>query len=180
MNDLILVDRDQWGARYSAGRSKMPAKVREINVHHSVTALTGGGKAYDNTLDPTDDPCRDMRTIERVLHERGLAPGYSFCIHPSGVVLVGAGNMKGAHTAGRNGVSYGVCFMGDYDRHQPTFAQFVAFGLLINRLRFFGALTPRLDDLTIRGHRDHKATACPGANLYPLIRHVKTFARAVA
>lgn len=158
----------------------MPKGIREINIHHSVTLLSGGSKAYDNKLDPTDDPCKDMRTIERVLADRGLDPGYSFCFHPSGVILVGAGNMKGAHTAGRNSVSYGFCLMGNYDIHQPTFAQLAAMGWLITVGRYTGAFHRDLNAISIKGHRDHKATACPGANMYPLIRTIRQFARAYA
>lgn len=178
MSDFILVDRHQWGAKYSAGRKAMPKRVSEINVHHSVTVVSGP-EGYDSNLDPTDDPCKDMRTLERVLHERGLAPGYSFVFHPSGVILVGAGGNVGAHTAGRNSISYGFCLMGNYDIHQPTFAQFAAMGWMLNVLRFVGAVEPNLDRIRIQGHRATKATACPGANVANKIHHIKTFAKAL-
>lgn len=107
---------------------------------------------------------------------RGLAPGYSYVIHPSGVVLEGAGRMVGAHTARHNSKSYGLSFMGNYDRHQPTLAQLVAAARTINLLRLDGALVADLGGIAILGHRDTKATACPGANIYPLLNWIRWFA----
>jgi len=151
-NGYILVPREDWGARHSPGRTPMPRPVAEVNIHHTVTAATG-------------DPCGDMRVVENVLNQRDLDPGYSYTAHPSGVILVGAGEMKGAHTAGRNSVSYGISLIGNYDNQQPTLAQLVNVARTINLLRLGGRLVPDLADLVIQGHRATKATACPGANM---------------
>jgi hypothetical protein len=164
----LFVDRATWGARRSAGRKLMPRQVRAVYIHHTVIEPSGP-EGYDSDLDPTDDPCADMRRTESVLHARGLAPGYSYVIHPSGVVLEGAGRMVGAHTAGHNASSYGISFMGNYDRAQPTLAALLACARTINLLRLDGALPADLARLTIGGHRDTKPTACPGANLYAVL-----------
>ena len=160
---VLVVKRDQWGAKYSAGRKAMPKPVAEVNIHHTVTPAT-------------DDPCADMRTVERVLQSRDLAPGYSFCIHPSGIILEGAGGNVGAHTAGRNSRSYGFSFIGNYDNMQPTWAQLAAAGYLIRVLQFTGFIVPDLATVTIQGHRATKATACPGANLAPRMDAIRWFA----
>ena len=174
-NGYILVPREDWGARHYAGRTPMPRPVSEVVIHHTVIDPEGP-EGYDSDLDPTDDPCDDMRRVENVLRARGLAPGYSYVIHPSGVVLEGAGRMKGAHTAGHNGRAYGLSFMGNYDRHDPTLAQLVAAARTINLLRWDKALVSDLGGVSILGHRDTKATACPGANLYPLLNWIRLFA----
>lgn len=148
-NGYILVPRKDWGAKHSAGRKKMPKPVGEINIHHSVTSVRS-------------DPCTNMRIVEDVLNSRGLAPGYSFCVDPSGVVLEGAGSMVGAHTAGRNSLSYGICLIGNYDQMQPTLAQLVNAARTINLLILGGAVS---NNPKIQGHRATKATACPGANM---------------
>lgn len=179
MADPIVVQRDQWGARYSAGRKPMPKGIREINIHHSVTALEGGGKAYDNSLDDPHVLARIIGRVERVLHDRGLAPGYSFTFHPSGVILVGAGGNVGAHTGGRNSVSYGFCLLGNYDIAQPTFAQFASMAWMIQFMRWTGALHSDLDAIKIQGHRATKATACPGANMADKIWAIKDFVKAL-
>ena len=90
-NGYIFVPRADWGARHSAGRKKMQMGISEIVIHHTVTSVR-------------KDPCLNMRIVEDVLHQRGLAPGYSFTVDPSGIVLEGAGHMVGAHTGGRNSV----------------------------------------------------------------------------
>lgn len=160
---VVVVKRHQWGAKFSPGRKAMPPRVAEVNIHHTVTPVT-------------DDPCKDMRLVEQVLQSRKLAPGYSFCVHPSGVILEGAGGMVGAHTQGRNSSSYGISFIGNYDQMQPTWAQLAATGWLIRVLQFTGYIVPELHKVTIQGHRATKATACPGANLAPRMDAIRWFA----
>lgn len=162
---LLVVKRDQWGARYRAGTKDMPKPVAEVNIHHTVTPATA-------------DPCKDARLVEQVLHTRGLAPGYSFLVHPSGVILELAGGKIGAHTQGRNSRSYGISFIGNYDKEQPTWAALAAAGQLIGVLQFTGFIVSNLADVTIQGHRATKATACPGANLAGRMDAIRWFAGA--
>lgn len=163
MSQFIIVQRDEWGARHSPGRSPMPAPVNALRIHHTVTT-------------PTADPCRDMRNIERILNQRGLAPGYSFTIHPSGVILVGAGSNKGAHTSGQNGTSYGIAFIGNYESTEPNWAQFAAAGYLMNALRFVGAIPADLHETWIAPHSDTSSTACPGRLLRPKLEAIRWWA----
>lgn len=162
MSDLLIVSRRQWGARFSAGSRRLPP-VSTVVVHHTVTR-------------PTGDPCRDMRTIERVLHSRRLAPGYNAVIHPSGVILEGAGPNIGAHTAGQNSRTYGISFMGNFEGESPTWDALAAAGKLINLLRWIGQLPPELDRVRIAGHNEFRSTACPGANLRPRLQQIRWFA----
>lgn len=150
-NGYVFVPRADWGARHSAGRSPMPAQVDEIYFHHTVTR-------------PSGDPCADMRSVESVLHQRGLAPGYSFVFHPSGVVLEGAGFNKGAHTDGHNSRGYGFSFIGNYDEQPLTLAQLIAASRTVNLLRLSGRLAPDLAKIAMKFHREIKPTACPGAH----------------
>jgi hypothetical protein len=161
----VIVQRDQWGARHSAGRSPMPRRVSTIYLHHTVTRAT-------------NDPCRDMRHVENVLASRGLAPGYSFVFHPSGVVLVGAGPMKGAHTAGQNGSSYGFAFLGNYDETEPGWPMFASAGFMLNLLRWLGAVPADLSATRLLGHKNAPgaATACPGRHLAPRVEAVRWWA----
>lgn len=152
INGHVFVPRADWGARRHQGGGTLSRGLREVNIHHTVT-------------EPSDDPCVDMRHIENVLHQRGLAPGYSYVIHPSGIILEGAGKRSGAHTAGRNKLSYGISFIGNFDRDQPTAAALSAAVTVINLLRFSGELDPTLSRLAFKMHRDHNATACPGLHL---------------
>lgn len=150
-NGFVFVPRADWGARHSAGRTVMP-KVDTVVLHHTATSAS-------------DDPCSNMRKVEDALNGRGLAPGYSYVINPSGVVLEGAGGLKGAHTEGMNGRAFGISFIGNYDVQSPTLAALVAAGRTVNMLRFFGRLEADLASVKILLHRETKATACPGAHM---------------
>jgi len=174
-NGYTMVPRGDWGARHSPGGRSMRRPVSNVYIHHTVVAPSGP-EGYDSDLDTSDDPCGDMRKLETILNARGLAPGYSYAIHPSGVVLEGAGKRRGAHTGGHNSDGYGIAFMGNYDNHQPTLAQLVAAARTVNLLRMDGSLVRDLPAVNIVGHRDTKATACPGANLYPLLKWIRWFA----
>lgn len=160
-NGFIFVPREDWGARYSAGRKAMPKGITEINIHHTVTTVRS-------------DPCLNMRNVESVLHQRGLAPGYSYCVDPSGVVLEGAGGNVGAHTAGRNSQSYGIALIGNYDKMQPTLKQLVNIARTVNLLRYVGAVVADPTKIRFAGHRDHSATACPGTNIYDQVINGRT------
>lgn len=175
-NGQIIVPRADWGARHSPGRKPMAKAATKVFIHHTTIDPVGGAKGYDGVLTPSDDPCRDMRRLEDVLEARGLAPGYSYVAHTSGVLLEGAGKMVGAHTGGHNSEGYGFAVMGNFDTHQPTLAQLLAIARGINLLRLDGSLVSDLSKIEILGHRDTKATACPGANMYPLLGWIRLFA----
>ena len=164
MTHPIVVERADWGAKFSPGTRPMPGRLSEVNIHHSVTRAS------------RHDPCGDMRQIERILHSRGLDPGYSACIHPTGVILIGAGDKIGKHTKGRNSKSYGICFIGDFTRDHPTWDALQSAGWLINLLRFTGKLVPQLGNITIQPHSATSATACPGENLRNRIEAIRYFA----
>ena len=151
-NGFIFVPPQDWGASYGSGRPPIPIGCRDVVIHHSVTV-------------PTDDPCEDMRKLESILAKRGRLGGYNYVAHPSGVILEGAGIKQGDHTGSFSDNSYGICLIGNFDKIQPTLAALVNISRTINLLRLVGNLTPRLEDIRIRPHRDFFGTACPGANM---------------
>lgn len=125
--------------------------ARELWLHHTVT-------------DPTSDPHADMRIVETIGLQRFGYFSYSYCVHPNGTVLEGAGLRRGAHTAKRNSTSFGVAFIGDYGTLEPNLAQTEACRRLIWWLQEEGHLRPEI--YPTGGHRDVSTTACPGAKLY--------------
>ncbi len=67
---------------------------------------------------------------------------------------------SGAHTAGMNTKSIGVCFVGDYDAREPPVAMLeYAAPRLAHVCR---ALSIPIKPYTIRGHRDYANKTCPG------------------
>lgn len=148
----LIFSREVWGAMPPKKTpTPLKAQPREVWVHHSVTEVTA-------------DPCADMRKLQRVGFGRGYNDvSYSFAIHPSGVILEGRGwDVEGAHTSGHNGVSVGVCFVGDYTTRELTPQQIEAFRWLVHEGHSTGKLA---DNAALGLHRDLKPTACPGTNV---------------
>lgn len=153
-NGLVVVPRADWGARGRAGGADLVGRaLTDVFLHHSVTPIN------------LADPCENMRTIENVLIERKLDPGYSWAVDMSGVVLEGAGTRVGAHTKDHNSTSVAFVFPGNYDHLSLTMAQLVAVARMINLGRLAGLLHPDLDAIRIRYHSEVVATGCPGAHV---------------
>lgn len=158
---LRVIPRHEWGPRAPLG-PPMTLPVGEANLHHSVTALTA-------------DPLADMRAIERIGIERFGIFSYSWAYHrPSRSLLTGAGDTIGAHTAGRNSRSLGLVLIGNYDVHPLDDIAVQDLGEALRWLVHTGRLTP---DFVLRGHRDHKATACPGKHAYARLGDIRAAAR---
>ena len=180
-NGFIYVPHGEWSRRPTGGRGRRGGPVKQkmgvdtVFIHHTVT-IAQGDQSLIGQLDPSDDPCKDARVIEQILDNRNLLPGYSYIVHPSGVVLECAGDYIGAHTENHNSTSKGIVLIGNFDQQQPTLAGLVGAARTINLLRLGGQLVGDLNKLKILGHRNSKSTACPGANLYPLIGFIRKFA----
>jgi N-acetylmuramoyl-L-alanine amidase len=139
----------------------MRRRVSDIFIHHSVTT-------------PTNDPAADARSLDRIGRQRFGRFSYSYVIHPSGVVLEGAGDTVGAHTSGHNSTSLGICFIGNFENQDPTDAALDACNDLIRVLKFGGLVAPRPK---VRAHRAVKTTACPGGRLNALVPCIHNFAQ---
>jgi hypothetical protein len=151
---MTIVSRADWAAKpASLPTAKMSLPATALWVHHTVTK-------------PSADPARDMRTVEAIGLQRFGYFSYSFCVHPSGAVLEGAGLRRGAHTAQQNSTSFGVAFIGNYEVLDPTAEQMESARWLIWWLQEEGHLRPEI--YPTGGHRDAPgaSTACPGARLY--------------
>ena len=150
-NGFVFVPRREWDHSVDFPTGQVRRPVRDVFIHHTV-------------IPPTDDPCADARCTESVLDARRL-DGYSYLVHPSGVILEFAGSNRGEHTAKHNSTSYAYSFMGNYDMQQPSLAQLVNVARCINLQRIKGDVVKDIGQLRILPHSDVKATACPGANL---------------
>ncbi|MBN2470612.1 MAG: N-acetylmuramoyl-L-alanine amidase [Anaerolineae bacterium] len=144
-----------------------------------------GWRVYDGTLADDSNSLQDVyRTVvihhsanygaddldtllyiqERHRGERGWADvGYHFFVGKTGVIYEGrALNVRGAHVAGHNTGSVGVCLLGNYEEQTPPVEQLAATVVLTGWLAETLALTH------LAGHREFNAdTVCPGANLFP-------------
>jgi hypothetical protein len=137
------------------------AKARSwkwVIIHHSATP-TGGARKF--TIDHRERGFDDL--------------GYDFVIGNGtetrdGQIEVGprwSAQRVGAHTmdpSGRNRYNengIGICLVGNFDNGRPTQAQLQSLARLVAYLQ----KTYRVRSTDVVGHRDCKATDCPGRNL---------------
>ena len=154
---MELITRSEWGARPATNRRTIATPVKELWLHHSASPDTG---------------VRAVRAIQR-FHQvnRGWADiGYSFLYSPAERKFYeGRGvGVQGAHTAGHNTTSHGLCVLGNYDRAGVTdsiiedLQAFLRWHSEFGPSRFTG------------GHKDARnaRTACPGRNLDANLRAI--------
>ena len=148
---MRVISRTEWGATAPLGPA-MRLPVAELWLHHSVSQLT-------------DDPHADMKAIERIGVQRFGRFSYSWAYHAKArVLLEGAGDTVGAHTAGRNSTSLGLVLIGNYDTRPLTDDNIADLRWVIAWL--IGGNRLRPGTYPTGGHRDLKQTACPGGQAY--------------
>lgn len=169
-NDPVVVSRQRWGAlpvdhsarneygHYWKGSNPegwyvysddLRRSYQTLIIHHSAFYKAGG---LDTLL--------EIQRLHR--DERGWADiGYHFLIDQRGTTYAGRDlSVRGAHTAGYNTGSAGICLMGDFRTRGPTAAQMAAARALIRWL------VERLAPTHLAGHQQFNAgTECPGRQL---------------
>ncbi|MBO5283641.1 MAG: N-acetylmuramoyl-L-alanine amidase [Lachnospiraceae bacterium] len=110
-------------------------------------------------------PSASVETIHKWHLGRGwLGIGYNFYVRRDGTVYQGRGwEYVGAHCAGYNSASVGICLEGNYetDQDMPAAQYEAAVQLIRQALDKYPTITE------ICGHKAHGATACPG-RYFPL------------
>jgi len=172
-----IIMRDEWGAQPPQAGYRY-AKATHLAIHH--TASTSAGAA-----DTQGECAAAVRAIQDYhMNTRGwIDIGYNYVICQTGDIFQGRedGNDRrdvvGAHDA-YNAGSVGVSGLGYFHsphNQQPTAALLDGFVSLLawiadrrdidpegsSYYASYGALTPN-----VYGHRDVRATACPGDHLY--------------
>lgn len=159
---MKIYQRHEWGARNPDGFTYAPVPAPEVWLHHSVTAAPAANVAAEK---------RAMRDLESIGQSRfGGGISYTFLVMPSGRVYEGHSvNRQGAHTGGRNDRARAICLVGNYETQAMTEAQINAVAELLRHGKAKGWWQhARLNG----GHRDLKATACPGAKAYAKIAEI--------
>lgn len=153
MTEHRIITRAEWGAEWADGAGSAPLPATEgFVVHQSDSAPSNGAQV--------------IRNLERVGQSRfGAGISYSFLITPDGSIYEGHSiRRKGTHTGGHNSTVRACCFVGLFDTQPPTPAALDAASWLYQHGLDQGWWVDR-----ISGHRDWKATACPGDALYALL-----------
>jgi hypothetical protein len=176
----FIVPRASWGADESIVRATPSYADRLLfAVVHHTAGKSPGTPAESAAL---------VRGIQRyhTLSNGWNDIGYNFLVDGFGQVFEGRGggidrNVIGAHALGFNTGSTGVAVLGNFEKDIPSeevsraLVQLLAWRLdvghvdplaVVDAVSTTGA--PRVLR-AISGHRDTGSTACPGANLYPLL-----------
>ncbi|MCT4592286.1 MAG: SpoIID/LytB domain-containing protein [Candidatus Gracilibacteria bacterium] len=151
-------------------------RIFKVVIHHT---------AENNVIAKHKDPKEVIRGIYYYhAKSKGWGDiGYHFIIDPYGNIYEGraGGNyVIGGHAYCNNIGTIGVSLMGNFEEGEPTKAQIKSLGKLLPQLALIYEL-----DLTIEeefhgkkmsnlvGHRDLRATACPGKNMYKLLPKIR-------
>lgn len=158
---LQIVARSNWGAR--PPRSTFPIGVPspELWLHHSAGNHFGAA---------------GVRAIQNFhMDSRGWTDiAYSFIVDRATFEIYegrGAG-VRGGHTLGHNTISHGICVMGNFEVSQVAAGLVARLAELVRHGHGRGWWPAQLTG----GHRDVRATACPGQNLYARIEEINRLA----
>lgn len=148
---LEIVSRAAWGARTPRSRFEIGTPTPELWLHHSAGSESGA---------------EGVRRIQNFhMDGRGWSDiAYSFVVDRSSLTVYegrGAG-IRGGHTFGHNSVSHGVCVMGNFDRVVPSPGLITRLAELVRHGHGRNWWPAQVSG----GHRDVRATSCPGRNLY--------------
>ncbi|WBQ04089.1 N-acetylmuramoyl-L-alanine amidase [Kribbella sp. CA-293567] len=180
-----MVSRRAWGAdeRLRAHNGKACVKpkytgtVQAAFVHHT---------ADRNNYTRTQVPAMVRSMYAYHVKSRGWCDlGYNFLVDRFGRAFEGRYGgaqlpVLGAHTGAFNANSFGVSLIGNFDQVAPpapmleTTARIIAWKLDANYRSPLTTVVLAGSKLhTVSGHRDTKATACPGKNLYSKLPWLK-------
>lgn len=149
----IYLDRRAWGATSlpRLGHVIDRDRFRGVVVHHTVMDAPPPGNLAAITA--------YMRRLQRVRPDLGLDVPYSFVVFQGrnlddAIICEGRGFTRtGAHTAGLNSSRYGVAYGADTREDPVTPGMEAAVRWVLAHIT---------DPVATTGHKDHKATACPG------------------
>ncbi|XP_037934244.1 peptidoglycan-recognition protein SB1-like [Teleopsis dalmanni] len=158
---ITVQPRSSWGAVAARSPSRIRGKVDYVIIHHSDNP--GGCSSAQQ--------CKTMIKNIQSDHKnrRSFSDiGYNFIIAGDGNVYEGRGyGLQGSHAPGYNRNSIGIVFIGSFENTAPSAQMLQNAKDLIAQSVQQGYLK---EDYTLLGHRQTKATACPGDKLYTEIK----------
>lgn len=158
---LEIVTRTGWGARPPLSVVTIGTPSPELWLHHSAGNESGSA---------------GVRAIQNFhMDGKGWSDiAYSFLIdRNSATVYEGRGAaVRGGHTFGHNTISHGICVMGNFEISSVSAVVVTRVAELVRYGHGRGWWPAQLSG----GHRDVRATACPGANLYNQISEINRLA----
>lgn len=121
-------------------------------IHHSASAA----KKTDRSI---IDSWHKARGFKKKYHAGQYYCGYHFVIHWNGIIETGRPlDMTGAHAKGFNDSHLGICILGNFENHSPTWDQYKS---LVRLLRDLQEIF-NFPDSGIIPHSKAGNTKCPG------------------
>jgi hypothetical protein len=168
---IPVIARATWGAAkpHPERMDKNRDGWTRITVHHSADP---DPVVLDGSSAKTFEAVREIQKAHmdgRSTHYGDI--GYHFVIDPYGRVIEGRDlGYQGAHASGDNNIqNIGICLIGNFEEEEPTTAALDALRRQIETLRRkFGI--PKGEVL---GHKELRATECPGRHLMEWIEEYR-------
>jgi hypothetical protein len=170
---VTFLSRAQWGAGgLGSGRRLPHAQFVGLVAHHTASVMPDydrDGRRYGDLQDIQ----RYMRWLQHARPDLGNDVPYSFVVFEGArpedcVVAEGRGfGVSGAHTSGFNSTRYGVSLAGNSSTRPVTEGILSGFRWVGRRLADPAGAEPTI------GHRDTKATECPGSSLYAALPQIQ-------
>ncbi|MCP4223012.1 MAG: peptidoglycan-binding domain-containing protein [Actinomycetia bacterium] len=156
-----IIGRSVWGARAPRSRIEIPTPTPELWLHHSAGSERGeiGVRSIQNFH-------MDFRGWTDI--------AYSFLIdRVTFAIYEGRGpGVRGGHTLDHNGISHGICVMGNFENDPVPTGLVRQVAALVRHGHGQGWWPETLTG----GHRDIRPTACPGDNLHVQIDEINRLA----
>lgn len=149
--------RSSWGPKHGDGDgTALSGLAEEVRIHHTASAM------LRRTASVAEEVAA-LLELERTGERRfGAGISYNVLVFPSGRAYQGVSfNRRGTHTGGRNSIARSVCFVGNYETHEPTAEALATAADIIADGR--GVWWKR--DALVGPHSDVSETACPGRNV---------------
>ena len=158
---MLPIPRSEWGAKPPRWTTRHLTPVNNVFIHHGAVELKDHSQ---------EGEAATLRAYQRhhVETRKWSDIAYSFAVGvESGRVYELRGwDSRGGATRGHNKDSYAICLIGDTTQQQISQAAIDAIRGLIAHGISSNKITPGFQ---IRGHRDVKATSCPGESAYAVL-----------
>lgn len=151
---LNIISRDEWGAKAPTGKMYTQAIAGRTGVMFHYLGGELASAAEQAQL-------RSVQAFHQGSQRRWADLGYNLVIGQSGTIYEGRGrDFVAAHCPGFNRSHVGILFMLGGDQSPSPAARAAAVALVAQLEKEAGK------DLPVKGHRDGKATECPGDLVY--------------
>jgi hypothetical protein len=180
-----LITRSDWGAQEADGPLSSLEGYEFIVIHHSATNFS------------ETDGKKNVRKLQSMhIDGRGWVDiGYHFLVDASGNVYQGRAYFEdrpladkpelamGAHVGGQNSGKIGICLIGCFEAEESGCSRPDTISSTeMEKLAEFCAFLSKTYEIpvdNIKGHRDFKATACPGSNAYKQLGELRKKVKAL-